>query len=74
MESCGNGFGNGMDAWVNTMAVMGNDLWVGGRFEHAGNTRASYIARWNGTEWYEPDMGTGYEVRSIMPLGQTCMW
>ena len=56
--------GNGVHAWVTgiaggprdygvvqSMAVTGGVLYVGGGFDTAGSVRATNIARWNGTNW-----------------------
>ncbi len=48
-----NGGGNGaLNSQVNAMAVIGNDLYVGGTFvDAAGIATADYIAKWNGSTW-----------------------
>jgi len=37
---------------VYAMAVMNNDLFVGGSFTQAGNSNAQKLARWDGTQWF----------------------
>jgi hypothetical protein len=37
---------------VNKMAWQSNQLYVVGSFERAGNAGASYVARWDGTNWW----------------------
>ncbi len=62
--------GNGVHAWVTgiaggprdygvvqSMAVTGGVLYVGGGFDTAGAVRATNIARWNGSNW--SPMGNG---------------
>ncbi len=34
------------------MAVMNNDLFVGGSFTQAGNLNAKNLARWDGMQWF----------------------
>ena len=52
------------DSWYNAAGfAMYNDsstqsLYVGGRFEFAGDTMASNVARWDGTTWHP--MGAGF--------------
>ena len=52
-----NGAGNGaLNNYVNTIAVRGTNLYVGGRFADVNNNgtalpAADYIAKWNGTSW-----------------------
>jgi hypothetical protein len=47
------GAGNGpLNFATQAIAVMGNDLFVGGQFTDAGGiATADYVARWNGTNW-----------------------
>lgn len=42
---------------VNALAVVGTDLYVGGRFLSAGSLSVGHIARWDGTQWRS--LGTG---------------
>lgn len=44
---------------VNVLAANGNDLYVGGTFEQAGNVAASNIAVWNGSAWSALGDGLG---------------
>ena len=36
---------------VLAIAISGNNVYIGGNFDHAGNVDAKNIARWNGTSW-----------------------
>lgn len=36
---------------INALAVVGNDLYVGGQFERAGGVTVNNIARWDGSVW-----------------------
>jgi hypothetical protein len=57
-SSLGTGVNNGVDNYVNALAIAGNGtLYVGGRFTSAGGVSAYGIARWNGTTW--SPLGTG---------------
>ena len=62
---------------VMAIAISGNNIYVGGNFDHAGNIDAKNIARWNGTSWsalgdgvtieYEDDIRN--VVKSIVVVG-----
>jgi trimeric autotransporter adhesin len=43
----------GIDWWttVNAIAFIGNDVYAGGDFTHAGSLTVSNMAKWNGSEW-----------------------
>ena len=44
--------GEGVDSAVHAIAVVGNDVYVGGEFSVAGGTvRAPGLARWDGAKW-----------------------
>lgn len=49
----------GIDGQVWAIAVMGNDVYVGGRFSRVGDVGASNIARWDGTNWWPLGQGIG---------------
>jgi trimeric autotransporter adhesin len=42
----------GTDGTVWTLARIGNDVYVGGRFERAGGVLVNGLARWDGTNWH----------------------
>ncbi|HYF36256.1 MAG TPA: choice-of-anchor D domain-containing protein [Prosthecobacter sp.] len=56
-------------AGVNTMAMNGSDLYVGGYFTHAGGLSAANIAQWNGETWSA--VGSGYSGGFIYSLSQS---
>ena len=59
-SSLGAGIGDTLTfAEVKTIAVSGNDLYVGGGFTQAGGQPANRVARWNGTEWASLGAGIG---------------
>ncbi len=68
-NSIGTGTRNGVPGdgtVVNALAVFRDDLYVGGRFTRAGETIASHIARWNGSNWSSLSSGiTGVSVSSL---------
>ena len=47
-------------ALVKAIAVSGNDLYVGGGFDHAGGSPANAIARWDGQQWHALGAGVAY--------------
>jgi hypothetical protein len=51
--------GSGLNGYVETLAISGNDLYVGGDFTTAGGTPANRIAKWDGNNWSA--LGTGIE-------------
>jgi hypothetical protein len=61
--------GVGTDGWVYSLGVFGNShgdqLYVGGNYELAGNLVARNIARWDGTHWSTVNGGTQGEVDSL---------
>jgi hypothetical protein len=54
---------------VDSIAVSGSDLYVGGDFETAGGISAPGIARWNGTTWSGLSTGVSDFVDSIAISG-----
>ncbi len=43
--------GSGVNNLVRSIAVNGNDVYVGGDFTVAGQVIVNHIAKWNGSEW-----------------------
>ena len=43
----------------------GTALYAGGRFTRAGDVEASFIARWDGTQWSALDSGTNGPVLAM---------
>ncbi|WP_201987648.1 T9SS type A sorting domain-containing protein [Hymenobacter rubidus] len=57
-SSLGNGAGNGLNNYVQALAVASNgDVYAGGYFTQAGGVAASGVAKWNGATW--SPLGTG---------------
>jgi hypothetical protein len=46
-SSLGTGSSNGVNSDVYALAVVGNEVFVGGSFTEAGGVSANYVARWN---------------------------
>ena len=62
-SSLGTGAGNGVNGFVNALAVAGGgEVYVGGTFTQAGGILANYIAKWNGTTWSSLGTGAGNGV------------
>jgi len=51
---------------VDTIAVLGNDVYVGGSFGTAGGQQISALAKWNGTSWSA--LGSGVAAASVNTL------
>ncbi len=47
----GTGTTAGVDNTVYAITVLGSNVYVGGRFTHAGGLPANHIAMWDGTKW-----------------------
>lgn len=50
------------DGTVASVAVLGDDLYVAGRFDRVGSATAANIARWDGTGWSDVGGGPGGPV------------
>ncbi len=50
---------------VRAIAVDGSNVYIGGRFDKAGDVDAYNVARWNGTEWAGLDEGIGTNHEGI---------
>lgn len=63
-------FGGGLDDFGRTLVVhddgSGPSLWVGGRFERAGDRGATGIARWDGTAWQATGVGLNDPVIALL--------
>jgi trimeric autotransporter adhesin len=61
----------GLDWWttVNAIAIIGNDLYAGGDFDHAGGIAVSNLAKWNGSQWSEVYGGVEGVVNTLAVLG-----
>ena len=58
---------SGTNGTVNSIAVHGTDIYIGGSFTSITNcTGCAYIAKWNGTNWSALGGGTDGEVKSIV--------
>lgn len=58
-----------VQASVEALAVLPNgDLIAAGRFQRAGTTPASNIARWDGSQWHALGTGTDNTVRALAVL------
>ncbi len=53
---------NSVNSTVKTIAIIGNDVYVGGGFTEAGGSTAKHIVKWNGSSWQELGDGMiGYD-------------
>jgi hypothetical protein len=58
-STLGTGSQNGVNYWVQALAVVGNEVFVGGRFTSAGGVSANYVARFNTQTNTWSALGTG---------------
>ncbi len=68
-SSFGTGINNGMDASVESFAVMGTDLIASGGFTTAQGVSAYSIAKWNGTTWSPLGSGMNNGVWRLAVIG-----
>ena len=50
--SLGGGITSPISAAVNSIAVRGGDVFIGGSFTNVGGVAATNLARWDGTNWW----------------------
>jgi len=58
-SALGTGSSNGVNDWVSALAVVGNEVYVGGEFTSAGRVRANGVARFNTQTNTWSTLGTG---------------
>ena len=70
--------GSGMtnaDSWlsgsVNSLALLGGEVYAGGYFTLAGGTPANRIAKWNGTNWSPLGTGMNGSVQALTIWART---
>lgn len=59
----------GVDGPVLAMVTVGQDLYVGGSFEKAGEVTVNGLARWNGTNWQSVGGGVHGTVNALAVSG-----
>ena len=61
----------GADWWttVNAIEFIGNDVYAGGDFTHAGGITVSNLAKWNGSQWSGVNGGVEGVVNTLAVLG-----
>jgi hypothetical protein len=59
--------------FVRTLAVRGNDVFVGGRFTEVGGVSVSNVARWDGVGWHAAGAGTDGAISVLRALGPDLM-
>lgn len=52
--------------WVNTIAVDGNNVYIGGQFASVDGVRAQNLAMWDGARWSAVGGGTDAEVEVLL--------
>ena len=58
-SALGTGSSNGVNDWVSALAVVGNEVYVGGAFTSAGGVSANRVARFNTLTNTWSALGTG---------------
>ena len=61
--------GDGLSSTSKAVAVLNNDIYVGGLFALAGGTLANNIAKWDGSSWSTLSSGLNGEVNAIAVIG-----
>ncbi|MBI1939423.1 MAG: T9SS type A sorting domain-containing protein [Ignavibacteriales bacterium] len=64
-----NGVSSSVNPQVLSLAILGNELYVGGLFTSAGGITANNIARWNGSNWSAVGNGFDNAVSSLTVIG-----
>ncbi|KAF0142115.1 MAG: hypothetical protein FD122_952 [Stygiobacter sp.] len=64
-----NGVSSSVNPKVLSLAVSGNELYVGGLFASAGGITANNIAKWNGSNWSAVGNGFDNAVTSLAVIG-----
>jgi hypothetical protein len=54
---------------VNTLSVLGGQVYAAGAFTAAGGAPANFIARWDGTRWHPLGSGTDLNVFATATMG-----
>ncbi len=61
--------GDGLSSTSKAVAVLDNDVYVGGLFALAGGTLVNSIAKWDGSSWSALGSGLNGEVHAIAVIG-----
>ncbi len=61
--------GDGLSSTSKAVAVLDNDVYVGGLFALAGGTLVNNIAKWDGSSWSALGSGLNGEVNAIAVIG-----
>jgi len=69
-SALGSGVAGGSFPSVYALAVIGSDLYAGGRFTKAGGVNIGYgIAKWNGSAWSALGTGMDHQVNALAVIG-----
>ena len=61
--------GEGLTGTARGVAVIGNDVYVGGQFALAGGTLVNNIAKWNGSSWSALGSGVDGWIQAVAVIG-----
>ncbi|MFC2119584.1 T9SS type A sorting domain-containing protein [Bacteroidota bacterium] len=61
--------GDGLSSTAHAVAVIGNDVYVGGSFVIAGGILVNRIAKWDGSSWSALGSGMNNDVQALAVIG-----
>jgi hypothetical protein len=61
--------GNGVNAYIDALALNGDDVFAGGDLFQAGGVATNHIARWNGNTWSSLGNGVNGTVQALAVIG-----
>jgi hypothetical protein len=64
-------YNGGSGLVVNSLAVLGPDIYAVGVFKSAGGVNATNVARWDGTQWHSMNAGASGSYNAITVVGTT---
>lgn len=62
-------FGSGLSSTSSAVAVLGNDVYVGGQFVLTGGILVHNVAKWDGSSWSALGTGVNGFIKAIAVIG-----